>query len=73
MVVLKYTVKKSIFIYILRVGVGLRNAKECSMSYRQSKMNKLTYFKDLPQQPVSSKMNLQVVGSTRTYILIYLY
>ena len=39
-------------------GVGLRNTKECSMSYRQSEMYKLTtYLKDLPLQPVSSKKN----------------
>ena len=32
------------------------------MSYRQSEMYKLTtYLKDLPQQSVSSKKNLQVV------------
>ena len=49
-----------IYIYI-RVSVGLRNTKECSMSYRQSEMYKLTtYLKDLPQQSVSSKKNLQV-------------
>ena len=35
--------------------------KECSMSYRQSEMYKLTtYLKDLPLQSVSSKRNLQV-------------
>ena len=46
----------------IRVSVGLRNTKECSMSYRQSEMYKLTtYLKDLPQQSVSSKKNLQVV------------
>ena len=50
-----------LYIYI-RVSVGLRNTKECSMSYRQSEMCKLTtYLKDLPQQSVSSKKNLQVV------------
>ena len=40
----------------------MRNTKECSMSYRQSVMYKLTtYLKDLPLQSVSSKKNLQVV------------
>ena len=34
----------------------MRNTKECSMSYRQSEMYKLTtYLKDLPLQSVSSK------------------
>ena len=46
----------NIYIYIFRVSVGLRNTKECSMSYRQSEMYKLTtYLKDLPLQSVSSK------------------
>ena len=46
------------YIYI-RVSVGL--TKEYSMSYRRSEMYKLTtYLKDLPQQSVSSKKNLQV-------------
>ena len=36
------------------------------MSYRQSEMYKLTtYLKDLPQQSVSSKKNLQVVDKFR--------
>ena len=49
------------YMYI-RVSVGLRNTKECSMSSRQSEMYKLTtYLKDLPLQSVSSKKNLQVV------------
>ena len=28
----------------MRVSVGLRNTKECSMSYRQSEMYKLTTY-----------------------------
>ena len=60
----------------IRVSVDLRNTKECSMSYRQSVMYKLTtYLKDLPLQSVSSKKNLQVVDTTggRWYIYIYIY
>ena len=43
------------------------------MSYRQSQMYKLTtYLKDLPQQSVSSKKNLQVVDHQySTYFLEY--
>ena len=33
----------------MRVSVDLRNTKECSMSYRQSKMYKLTTYL-LPQE-----------------------
>ena len=55
------------YIYIY-VSVGLRNTKECSMSYRQSEMYKLTtYLKDLPQQSVSSKKNLQVVDLKESF------
>ena len=44
------------------VYIYIYNTKECSMSYRQSEMYKLTtYLKDLPLQSVSSKKNLQVV------------
>ena len=55
-----YIYIRVIYIYIyIRVSVGLRNTKECSMSYRQSEMYKLTtYLKDLPLQSVSSKKNL---------------
>ena len=44
----------------------MRNTKECSMSYRQSEIYKLKkYLKNLPQQSVSSKKNLQVVDIFR--------
>ena len=53
--------------------VGLRNTKECSMSYRQSEMYKLTtYVKDLPLQSVSSKKNLQVVDKFRKTCELFL-
>ena len=48
--------------------------KECSKSYRQSEMYKLTtYLKDLPQQSVSSKKNLQVVDKFRKTCELFLY
>ena len=57
----------------MRVSVGLRNTKECSMSYRQSEMYKLTtYLKDLPLQSVSSKKNLQVVDKFRQTCELFL-
>ena len=38
---------------------GLRNTKECSMTYRQSEMyNRAKYLKNLPLQSVSSRKNL---------------
>ena len=56
------------------VYVGLRSTKECSMSYRQSEMYKLTtYLKDLPLQSVSSKKNLQVVDLKVVYHLKILF
>ena len=51
----------------------MRNTKECSMSYRQSVMYKLTtYLKDLPLQSVSSKKNLQVVDKFRKTCELFL-
>ena len=59
-------------IYI-RVSVVLQNTKECSMAYRQSEMYKLTtYLKDLPQQSVLSKRNLQVVDQFRKTCELFL-
>ena len=47
--------------------------QECSMSYRQSEMYKLTtYLKDLPLQSVSSKKNLQVVDKFRKTCELFL-
>ena len=57
-----------IYIYIYTHELVLVcKIQECSMSYRQSEMYKLTtYLKDLPQQSVLSKKNLQVVDKFRT-------
>ena len=44
------------------VSFGLRNTKECLMTYRQSKMsNRAKYTNNMPLQPVLSKRNLLVV------------
>ena len=67
---------KYLYIYwsCIRVSVGLRSTEECSMSYIQSKMYKLTtYFKNLPQQSVSSKRNLQVVDKSEKYAVSCFY
>ena len=45
--------------YCQCASFGLRNAKECSMTYRQSEMyNREKYFKNLQLQSVSSRRNL---------------
>ena len=54
--------------YILRVSFGLRDTKECSKSYRQSKMyNRAKYLKNLLPKSVSSNGNLQVVDKFRKH------
>ena len=46
----------------------MQNTKQCSMTYRQSKLyNRAKYLKNLPPQSVSSRSNLQVVGKFRKH------
>ena len=71
-IALQFIIYIYIYIYI-RVSVGLRNTKECSMSYRQSEMYKLiTYLKDLPLQTTDcSGKSLRYV--INLYISLCLY
>ena len=56
---------------IICASFGLRNTKECSMTYRQSETyNRAKYLKNVPLQSVSSRRNLQVVDRRLKMVVV---